>query len=250
VVRDDTILNDPQAIVDAFADILVQAFVSSNLNSGRNSDPICVRTNVNCLNALGVDENIVLSAIRWLKSTMIYVIKDCGAVLAKPLTYIFNLILKSSIYPVAWKMSHVTPEFKSGNRSDVTSYRPISLISNFSIFEHVLHSFIYRHVSHMISDNQQRFMKGRSAVSNLAVISQCLCEIVDKEGQVDCIYTDFSQVFVIRRERGAFMMSCSRALTCKISHAEERSIRPYFCITVATVPICSVSCRCVFRGLA
>ncbi|KAJ3626792.1 hypothetical protein MTP99_017260 [Tenebrio molitor] len=75
--EDDTILNDPQAIVDAFADILVQAFVSSNLNSGRNSDPICVRTNVNCLNALGVDENIVLSAIRRLKSTMIYVIKDC-----------------------------------------------------------------------------------------------------------------------------------------------------------------------------
>jgi hypothetical protein len=60
-----------------------------------------------------------------------------------------------------------------------------------------LHSFIYPHVSHMISDNQQRFMKGRSAVSNLAVISQCLCEIVDKEGQVDCIYTDFSQVFVV-----------------------------------------------------
>jgi hypothetical protein len=206
VVRDDTILNDPQAIVDAFADFLVQAFVSSNLNSGSNSDPICVRTNVNCLNALGVDEKIVLFAIRRLKSTIIaepfFVIKDCGAVLAKPLTYIFNLILKSSIYPVAWKMSDVTPVFKSGDRSDVTSYRPISLISNFSIFEHVLHSFIYPHVSHMISDNQQRFMKGRSAVSNLAVISQCLCEIVDKEGQVDCIYTDFSQVFVIRRERG------------------------------------------------
>ncbi|KAH0820914.1 hypothetical protein GEV33_001877 [Tenebrio molitor] len=205
---DDTILNDPQAIVDAFADILVQAFVSSNLNSGRNSDPICVRTNVNCLNALGVDENIVLSAIRRLKSTMIYVIKDCGAVLAKPLTYIFNLILKSSIYPVAWKMSHVTPEFKSGNRSDVTSYRPISLISNFSIFEHVLHSFIYPHVSHMISDNQQRFMKGRSAVSNLAVISQCLCEIVDKEGQAspeECRYIRGSKTNNQSVEKVAFV---------------------------------------------
>ncbi|KAJ3617255.1 hypothetical protein MTP99_007350 [Tenebrio molitor] len=82
LVKDDTILNDPQAIVDAFADILVQAFVSSNLNSGSNSDPICVRTNVNCLNGLGVDENIVLSAIRRLKSTMtadpFFVIKDCA----------------------------------------------------------------------------------------------------------------------------------------------------------------------------
>jgi hypothetical protein len=32
-------------------------------------------------------------------------------------------------------------------------------------------------------------MKGRSTVTNLAVISQYLCEIVDRKGQVDCIYT-------------------------------------------------------------
>jgi hypothetical protein len=106
--------------------------------------------------------------------------------LAKPLTYIFN-------FPVAWKMSHVTPVFKSGDRSDVTNYRPIC---NFSkVFEHVLHCLVYPHVSHMIIDSQHSFMKGRSTVTNLAVISQCLCEIVDREGQVDCIYTDFSKAF-------------------------------------------------------
>ncbi|CAH1382936.1 unnamed protein product [Tenebrio molitor] len=115
-----------------------------------------------------------------------FLIKDCDAVLAKPLTYeyIFNLILKSSIFPVAWKMSHVTPVFTSGDRSDVTNYRPISLICNFSkIFEHVLHSFVYPHVSHMIIKSQHDFMKSCSTVTNLAVISQCLCEIVDKQGQ-------------------------------------------------------------------
>jgi hypothetical protein len=204
VVRDGIILNDPQAIVDAYADFFVQAFVSSDPNTGSNSDPICVSTNAKYLNILGVDENIVLSAIRRLKSTMTagpdlvpsFLIKDCGAVLAKPLTYIFNLILKSSIFPVAWKMSHVTPVFKSGDRSDVTNYRPISLICNFSkVFEHVLHSLVYPHVSHMIIDSQHGFMKGRSTVTNLAVISQYLCEIVDRKGQVDCIYTDFSKAF-------------------------------------------------------
>lgn len=47
----------------------------------------------------------------------------------------------------------------------------------------------------MIIDSQHGFMKGRSTVTNLAVISQYLCEIVDRKGQVDCIYTDFSKAF-------------------------------------------------------
>jgi hypothetical protein len=47
VVRDGIILNDPQAIVDAYADFFVQAFVSSDPNTGSNSDPICVSTNAN-----------------------------------------------------------------------------------------------------------------------------------------------------------------------------------------------------------
>jgi hypothetical protein len=185
VVRDGIILNDPQAIVDAYADFFVQAFVSLDVSTDRTSG--------NSLNIPELDEDTVLSAIRRLKSAMTagpdlvpsFLIQDCGAVLAKSLTYIFNLILKSSIFLVAWKMSHVTPVFKSGDRSHVTNYRPISLICNFSkIFEHVLHSFVYPHVSHMIIKSQDDFMKSCSTVTNLAVISQCLCEIVDKQGQV------------------------------------------------------------------
>jgi hypothetical protein len=194
VVRDGIILNDPQAIVDAYADFFVQAFVSLDVSIGNNCDSICDRMSGNSLNIPELDEDIVLSAIRRLKSAVTagpervssFFIKDCDAVLAKPLTYeyIFNLILKSSTFPVAWKMSHVTPVFKSGDRSDVTNYRPISLICNFSkIFEHVLHSFVYPHVSHMIIKSQHDFMKSCSTVTNLAVISQCLCEIVDKQGQ-------------------------------------------------------------------
>jgi hypothetical protein len=99
VVRDGIILNDPQAIVDAYADFFVQAFVSLDVSIGNNCDSICDRTSGNSLNIPELDEDIVLSAIRRLKSAMTagpdlvpsFLIKDCDAVLAKPLTYEYIL---------------------------------------------------------------------------------------------------------------------------------------------------------------
>ena len=45
------------------------------------------------------------------------------------LTYLFNLILSTGIYPDEWKWAHITPIFKSGKVSDLSNYRPISILS-------------------------------------------------------------------------------------------------------------------------
>jgi hypothetical protein len=68
------------------------------------------------------------------------------------------------------------------------------------------------------------------------------------------VFSDFSNdVNGFIRIRGALTVSCCRALVCKVSQLEDRSIRPYFystlSVTVWTVLICSVSYRCVFRCL-
>ena len=44
-----------------------------------------------------------------------------------PLSYIFNLSIRSSHVPQDWRDANVTPLFKKGSRSIATNYRPVSL---------------------------------------------------------------------------------------------------------------------------
>lgn len=86
--------------------------------------------------------------------------------------------------------------FKKGSRTDVNNYRPISIISNFSkVFEITLKHHLYEHVVNSIIPEQHGFIKGKSTVTNLAVRTQIISEVIDNGGQVDIIYTDFTKAF-------------------------------------------------------
>ena len=41
---------------------------------------------------------------------------------------LFNLSFESNIFPGSWKQATVVPLFKSGDISEVSNYRPISLL--------------------------------------------------------------------------------------------------------------------------
>lgn len=61
-------------------------------------------------------------------------IKSVHQYLLTPLLHIINLIFKTELIPKDWKESIVVPVYKSGEKSNLTNYRPISLINNFSKF--------------------------------------------------------------------------------------------------------------------
>ena len=56
-------------------------------------------------------------------------LKECATPLAAPLTELFNLCLTTASIPDEWKCHMITPVFKSGNRSLVTNYIPISFLA-------------------------------------------------------------------------------------------------------------------------
>ena len=50
--------------------------------------------------------------------------------IVKPLQILFTESLRTGELPRAWKLAIITPLFKSGNREDVSNYRPVSLTSS------------------------------------------------------------------------------------------------------------------------
>ena len=54
---------------------------------------------------------------------------ECVDNLAKPLFYLFRDSLDSGTIPEIWKITHVTPIYKKGVKSDPLNYRPVSLTS-------------------------------------------------------------------------------------------------------------------------
>ena len=50
-------------------------------------------------------------------------------ILLKPLSLLFNKSINQSEIPEDWKKANITPIFKTGDKSSVENYRPVSLTS-------------------------------------------------------------------------------------------------------------------------
>ena len=72
-----------------------------------------------------------------------FFIKTASSVLASPTSFIFNFRTENGIFPESLKISKVILIYKSGAKSEVNNYRPISLLPVLSkVFEKVLHKKI------------------------------------------------------------------------------------------------------------
>ena len=94
-------------------------------------------------------------------------LKNTCRAIATPLCKLFNLSLQTNSFPTLWKLAHVMPIFKKGDRSLVCNYRPISLVSCVGKpFERVIFKHVYNHMitNSLIYQYQSGFLPGHSTV--------------------------------------------------------------------------------------
>ena len=140
-----------------------------NLNSSNVTDPICTKF------------------LRLVISKICYFLSD-----------FFNECVSKSIFPDSFKISKVIPIFKSGLKSDISNYRPISLVPQLAkIFEKLIASRLYSFFLHfnILSNNQFGFIRNRNtSQATLKLIHNSLPAIRDQTYSLS-LFVDFSKAF-------------------------------------------------------
>ena len=90
-------------------------------------------------------------------------------------------------------MHIITPVYKSGDKSNLKNYRPISLLSSISkILERLIYNKITEHLSKTLSHYQFGFQKLKSTLQQLLLYFN---DLSVSDNPVDTIYLDFTKAF-------------------------------------------------------
>ena len=126
------------------------------------------------------------------------ILKSCCATIAPYVTNLFNMCIKDGVFPDIFKIAHVVPLFKRGDKNDPSCYRPISLLPALGkLLEKVVSTQIvdYLNENNLISNKQYGFREGFSTELAVLDIYEKLHSNLDK-GMSSCtIFLDLAKAF-------------------------------------------------------
>ena len=124
------------------------------------------------------------------------VLKHCASALYSPLHHLFLLCLSQHNLPSEWREHLIIPVFKSGDKSSVKNYRPISLLCTTSkILEKLIYDKLIGFISSSISSSQFGFRPKHSSTQQLLSFLHSLHNPLTTCSQADVIYLDFKKAF-------------------------------------------------------
>ena len=116
-----------------------------------------------------------------------YVLKNCAMSLCEPLHHLFVQCFNQSYLPEEWRIHKIVPIHKSGDKSSVRNYCPISLLCCVSkVLERIVFNRVYDHVLPFLSANQFGFLRGRSTVQQLLKFYQTVFHAFASKSRFEC----------------------------------------------------------------
>jgi hypothetical protein len=114
------------------------------------------------------------------------------------LARLLDITINNGTLPCDWRRATVVPVYKSGDRSLVTNYWPVSLTSIVcKQMEHIIASYL-RQVwdkNDWLCEGQHGFRPGYSCESQVITVYQDIADSLDNGDRIDAIIVDFSKTF-------------------------------------------------------
>lgn len=127
-----------------------------------------------------------------------HVLKLAAPYIVEVLTYLFNLCIENGMFPQCLKVVKVVPLFKKGVNSDISNYRPVSIIPVIGkVFEILLNNRIvgYLEKNHCYSDDQYGFRSKRSTSSAVINFMKHCINGLDSKNKISGYFYDMSKAF-------------------------------------------------------
>ena len=114
----------------------------------------------------------------------------------RPILLLFNKSLSDGVLPERSKTSYIFPIFKSGDRSDIENYCPISILSYLAkVIESIITRKLCDFLLMSICLSQHGFVRGRSVLMNLLLYNDIIFEASKSKSQVS-VYFNYSKAFM------------------------------------------------------
>ena len=125
-------------------------------------------------------------------------LKEIAFQIAPSLAMIFQASLNQCKLAADWKVAHMVPVFKNGDKSSPHNYRPISLTCLCcKILEHIVYSNIFMHLNqaNILCEEQHGFRERRCCESQLISTIDDFAQCLNNKGLVHTIFLDFAKAF-------------------------------------------------------
>lgn len=131
-------------------------------------------------------------------SISVKIIKAIKLCIIKPLQHIIDLSFTTGSFPNIFKKSVIIPIHKKGDKTIVSNYRPISLISNIAkVHEKCIKKRLYEYfeANKILSPNQFGFRRGLSTQNAIHSLSDTIASLLDINKKPLAIFIDLAKAF-------------------------------------------------------
>jgi hypothetical protein len=133
-----------------------------------------------------------------MDSLSIKLVKLSAPLITHAMTVIFNKSIVSGTFPCEWKISKVTPVYKTGPREDMNNYRPISVISIIAkTMEKLVYNQLYEYFikNDMLTNSQHGFRPNHSTVTAMLEIANKWFHNIDIGQLNGVVFLDLKKAF-------------------------------------------------------
>ena len=126
------------------------------------------------------------------------ILKIAAPIITNSLTYLYNLCIDKNYFPVILKQARVIPIHKSGDNSDPSNYRPISILPILSKpLEKHINKHLVKHldINNLIYPNQSGFRKKHSCHTSLIHLVDHWLEKINRNEFCGALFIDFKKAF-------------------------------------------------------